>query len=79
MCNTNNRIFYTFPPRDSLGLLVCYRAHLSLLETVEHICVAIYLRSINKMTGLKCWERLPDDALTGPFLRAKETELKPNA
>ena len=52
MHNTNNRIFSTFPPRDSLGLLVCYRAHFSVLETVENVCFAICLRSNNKMTGL---------------------------
>ena len=33
--------FKTFPPRDSLGLLVCYRAHVSVPETVERVCIAI--------------------------------------
>ena len=45
----------TFPLRDSLGLLICYRVHFSVLETVEIICVAISLRLIpffHKMTGL---------------------------
>ncbi len=42
----------TFPPWDSLGLLVCYRVHFSVLETVGIVCVAICLRSNHKMTGL---------------------------
>ena len=32
--------------------LVCYRAHFSVPETVESICVVICLRSNHKMTGL---------------------------
>ena len=40
--NQKNFIFFlTFPPRDSLGLLVCYRAHFSVPETVERVYVAI--------------------------------------
>ena len=45
----------TFPLWDFLGLLICYRAHFSVLETVETICVAISLRLtpfFHKMTGL---------------------------
>ena len=48
----NFRIFTLSPPRDSLGLLVCYRGHFSVLETVDRVCVAICLRSNHKMTGL---------------------------
>ena len=43
----------TFPLWYFPGLLICYRAHFSVLETVETICVAISLRSNHKMTGLK--------------------------
>ena len=35
-----------------MGLLIRYRAHFAVLETVEAICVAISLRSNHKMTGL---------------------------
>ncbi len=49
---TKNRKNNTFPPWDSLGLLVCYRVHFSVLETVGIVCVAICLRSNHKMTGL---------------------------
>ena len=45
----------TFPYWDFPGLLICCRAHLSVLETVETICVAISLRLtpfFHKMTGL---------------------------
>ena len=42
----------TFPLWDFPGLLICYRAHFSMLETVETICVVISLRSNHKMTGL---------------------------
>ena len=43
----------TFPLRDFPGLLICYRAHFSVLETVETICVAISYRLNHKMTGLE--------------------------
>ena len=36
-------IFYTFHSRDLLGLLVCYRAHLLVLERVKNVYVAICL------------------------------------
>ena len=41
-----------FPLWDFPGLLICYRAHFSVPEAVETICVAISLRSNDKMTGL---------------------------
>ncbi len=50
---TKNRKNNTFPPWDSLGLLVCYIVHFSVLETVGIVCVAICLRSNHKMTGLQ--------------------------
>ena len=37
-------IFYAFPSLDSSGLLVCYRVHFSVQETVEKPFVAITLR-----------------------------------
>ena len=51
---SNNTVtnWWAFSPRNSLGLLVCYRAHFSLLETSKIVCVAICLRSNHKMTGL---------------------------
>ena len=36
--------FLYFPPWDSLRLLVCYRAHFSVPDTIESNCVAICLR-----------------------------------
>jgi len=33
-----------FPLWDFPGLLICYRAHFSVPETVETICVAVSLR-----------------------------------
>ena len=50
MHDTNNGIFYAFPPKDFLGLLVCYKACFSILETIEKVCVAICLNY--KMIGL---------------------------
>ena len=52
------QFFCSFPPWDSSRLLVCYRAHFSVPETVESICVAICLRSNHKMTGLLLVEHL---------------------
>ena len=43
MLSVNFNFLY-FPPWDSIGLLVCYRAHFSVLETVLTVCVAICLR-----------------------------------
>ncbi len=42
--------FFAFPPRDSLRLLVCYRAHFSVQETVEIAFVAISLRLTSDCT-----------------------------
>ena len=53
----------TFPLWDFLGLFICYRAHFSVLETVETICVAISLRSNHKMTGLYVSAILVNQAL----------------
>ena len=44
-----------FPQWDFPGLLICYRAHFSVPETVETICIAISLRLtpfFHKMIGL---------------------------
>ena len=43
-----------FPHWDFPELLICYRAHFYVLETVEIVCVAISFGSNYKMTGLLC-------------------------
>ena len=57
--------FYNFLTRDSLGLLVCCRAHFSVLETVDIVSVAICLRSNHKLTGLKAHPSIIERYLQG--------------
>ena len=45
-----DHIFLTFPSKYSLGVLICYRVHFSVQETVERICVAICLRLTQKIS-----------------------------